>query len=70
VSLHVYRKEAKNLLDLITLIAEALGVLGVDANWCAREDGTLNMWVGDNGPIFAIRPWSKPLSEEPETREG
>lgn len=65
----VHTRQAKNLLDLITLIAEAIGELGVDASWTGYKDGTLNMWSQEDGPILAIEPAAKPLSGGPETRK-
>jgi len=63
----VYTREAKGLLNLITLIAETIGTLGPDAKWCGYEDGTLNMWDNDDGPIYAIQPPTKPIRKELET---
>lgn len=64
----VHTRQAKNLLDLITLIAEAIGELGVDASWTGYEDGTLNMWSQEDGPILAIEPAANPPSTESETK--
>jgi len=65
----IYTREAKSLLDLITLIAEAIGELGPDAYWSGHEDGSLYMWGSDDGPIYEIEPSLKPLSKEPEREE-
>lgn len=66
----VYTRQADNLLDLITLIAEAIGALGVNATWSGYEDGTLNMWSGEDGPILAIEPTVRPIIKESATKEG
>ena len=65
----VYTRQADNLLELITLIAEAIGELGAYAGWCGYEDGALHMWLGNDGPIFVVEPMAKIISRELETGE-
>lgn len=52
----IFTAEALTLENLRDRIKEAIVMVGEDAEWIGFSDGSIHIWIDENGPILCIEP--------------